>query len=210
MRNGKKVKPVPDANINAALEHLTPVLRAMVMVQRLTGARPGEICQMRPCDIDRGTDVWFYTPGRHKTENHDIPRTIPIGPRAQAWLTPFLRRDANVPCFSPIESESQRLEARQENRKTPARKEARRRGPRNDLQPLYSSSSYRKAIERACKRAKVPKWSPNQLRHSRATELRQKAGYEVARTTLGHRTDITEIYAERDLTSAAEAARKFG
>ncbi|MBQ2849213.1 MAG: site-specific integrase, partial [Thermoguttaceae bacterium] len=43
----------------------------------------------------------------------------------------------------------------------------------------------------------VPSWSPNQLRHAAATEIREKLGLEVARIVLGHSsTSTTEIYAE--------------
>ena len=194
-REGRRVRPVADDVVNATLPYLTPVLQAMVMVQRLTGARPGEVCQMRPCDIDRSLDVWIYRPASHKTERHEIERVVPIGPRAQEVLRPFLLRDSITPCFSPIESEQQRHPDRR---------------VRRTVSPTYTNDSYRRAIERACRANDIPVWTPNRLRHTRATELRQQAGYEVARTTLGHKTDITEIYAERDLETAAEAARKFG
>jgi len=134
----------------------------------------------------------MYRSAKHKTENHEIQRVIPIGPRAQSVLRQFLLRDAHAPCFSPIEAERQR----HPNRRV-----------RRTVSATYSNDSYRRAIERVCRANDIPVWTPNRLRHSRATELRQKAGYEVARTTLGHKTDVTEIYAERDLESAADAAR---
>ena len=194
-KEGRRVRPVADDVVNATLEHLPPTLAAMVQVQRLTGARSGEVCKMRPCDIDRSGDVWIYRPAKHKTERHEIERAVPIGPRAQKVLRPFLLRDSVAPCFSPIESEQQRHPDRR---------------VRRTVSPTYTNDSYRRAIERACRANDIPVWTPNRLRHTRATELRQQAGYEVARTTLGHKTDITEIYAERDLETAAEAARKFG
>ncbi|NNJ24319.1 hypothetical protein LzC2_03750 [Planctomycetes bacterium LzC2] len=44
------------------------------------------------------------------------------------------------------------------------------------------------------------RWSPNQLRHTRATQLRAKYGIELTRTVLGHSDIATSaIYAERDL-----------
>jgi integrase len=54
-------------------------------------------------------------------------------------------------------------------------------------------------------------WSPNQLRHNAATEIRAKFGLEAAQMTLGHATaDISQIYAERDLRKAAEVMAVVG
>ena len=40
------------------------------------------------------------------------------------------------------------------------------------------------------------RWSPNQLRHSAATEIRRRFGLEAAQTVLGHASaDITQVYA---------------
>jgi integrase len=55
------------------------------------------------------------------------------------------------------------------------------------------------------------RWSPNQLRHSAATEIRRRYGLEAAATVLGHaKADVTQIYAERDYTLAADIARQIG
>ena len=81
----KPVRPVDEAVINKTLEKLGPVPADMVRLQRLTGARPSEICLLRPCDIDQTSDskVWLYRPQSHKTEHHDKERIIPFGPEAQ-------------------------------------------------------------------------------------------------------------------------------
>lgn len=55
------------------------------------------------------------------------------------------------------------------------------------------------------------RWSPNRLRHSAATEIRKRYGLEAAATVLGHaKADVTQIYAERDYTLAANVARQIG
>jgi integrase len=70
---------------------------------------------------------------------------------------------------------------------------------------------YRRAVTRACKRAGVAEWAPNQLRHSLATEVRSKFGLETAQVLLGHsNADVTQVYAERDLAKARAAARRIG
>jgi len=49
------------------------------------------------------------------------------------------------------------------------------------------------------------------LRHSAATEIRRQFGLEAAQTVLGHaKADITQVYAERDLSLAAEVMRRIG
>ena len=89
----KPVEPVDDAIVQATLPYLPPTVAAMVQLQLLTGARPGEICAMRPSDVTLGTDgVWRYTPQSHKTEHYGKQRRIHLGPRAQAILRPYLER----------------------------------------------------------------------------------------------------------------------
>ncbi len=57
----------------------------------------------------------------------------------------------------------------------------------------------------------VSRWHPNQLRHNHATAVRRKYGLEAAQVALGHsRADVTEIYAERDLTLAVRVAGEVG
>ena len=53
-------------------------------------------------------------------------------------------------------------------------------------------------------------WAPNQLRHTRATELRPH-GLDVTKTILGHsKVETTQIYAEKDLASAIQLVSKLG
>jgi integrase len=61
-REGRKVMPISDADIQATVKHLPEVIADMVQLQRVTGARPSEICDIRPCDINRTGDVWEYIP----------------------------------------------------------------------------------------------------------------------------------------------------
>ena len=54
-------------------------------------------------------------------------------------------------------------------------------------------------------------WSPNQLRHSRATAIREQYGIEAAQTVLGHADPkVTQIYAERDFAMAAKIMQEIG
>lgn len=54
-------------------------------------------------------------------------------------------------------------------------------------------------------------WSPNQLRHSGATLIRERYGVEAASVVLGHSDPrVTEIYAERDFAMAARVMKEIG
>jgi site-specific recombinase XerD len=56
----------------------------------------------------------------------------------------------------------------------------------------------------------VPCWSPNRLRHNRATELRP-FGLDVAKTVLGHaKVETTQIDAEKDMHAAMKLVAKIG
>lgn len=54
-------------------------------------------------------------------------------------------------------------------------------------------------------------WFPNQLRHSRATELRKEFGIDAASTILGHSgLQVTQVYAEKDDEKARQIMRDHG
>jgi integrase len=67
------------------------------------------------------------------------------------------------------------------------------------------------ALEAEVERLRVPHWSPLQLRHTAATEIRARYGVEAAKVVLGHtKVETTQIYAERDLGKAREIMREIG
>jgi integrase len=50
-----------------------------------------------------------------------------------------------------------------------------------------------------------------QLRHTAATAIRAQYGLEVTSNVLGHaKADVTQIYAERDLSRARAVAAEIG
>ena len=118
-REPEAVKPVDEQTIQASLQHLPVVVADMVRFQQLTGCRPGELFVLRPCDVDRSSDIWTYCPGSHKTQHHDHVRRVHIGPQAQSILHPYLFRCPQDYCFSPADSERQRLRDRHARRATP-------------------------------------------------------------------------------------------
>jgi integrase len=203
----------------------------MIQLQRLTGMRSGEVVIMRACDIDITGEVWLYTPSDHKNKWRGQPKVIPLGPRAQALVKPFLKLDTEAFLFSPRDADEwhrqQRTTKSGSNRRTTIypselrRREkirrmrttrTRHRAARN----RYDTASYRRAIQYGIERAKkagveVPDWHPHQLRHAKATAVRRDFGLEAAQVALGHASaEVTQVYAERNLRLAIEIASKTG
>ncbi|TWT35162.1 site-specific tyrosine recombinase XerC [Posidoniimonas corsicana] len=209
------VQPVADELIEKTLKHLPPMIADMVRLQRLSGARPGEIVGLRPIDIDQSTAVWAYRPDSHKTEHHERSRVVFFGPKSQQVLKPYLDRPLSACCFSPAESEAQRRLERHLARVTPIKQGnkpgSRPRSSKRVPKDAYTTDSYRRAIHRACEKHGLLKWSPNRIRHTAATEIRKRYGLEAAQTVLGHSTaDVTQIYAERDMALASSIAAELG
>jgi integrase len=209
------VRPLPEDVLEATIKHMPAEVAAMARLQWHTGMRPGEVVIMRTRDIDRTGSVWRYQPASHKTQHHGIERVIPIGPKAQAILTPFLRDDGEEFLFSPRRRISALLQHRKENRRTPITPSHAARLPKaNPAKPPgnhYTTSSYGHAIAIACRKAEIEVWGPNRLRHSAATRLRRTYGLDAARVILGHRSAaITEVYAEIDQTKASQIMEAAG
>ena len=203
------VRPVPHEHIEAAKEQLPSPVQAIVDLLLFTGARPSEILSLRPADIDTSTDPWQTRPVTHKTAWQGRDRMILFGPKAQAVLRPFMLRDSDAYMFSPKESERER-----HNKATVHRRPNQAPNPRKTKRTLgdaYTSDSLRRAIEYACKKAGVPKWTPYRLRHTAATEIRRQYGLEGAQVVLGHAAlGVTQVYAERDFEKAARIISEVG
>jgi integrase len=227
------VKPVPGPVVDMTLPHCPQIVADMIRFQRFTGCRPGEVCQLRPMDLDHSGEVWTYRPESHKTEHHGRERIIFVGPKAQAVLLPYLLRPADAYCFSPAESVQKHLEAKHAKRRTPLRfgnRPGTNRRPRPKRRPKdhYTKDSYGRALARAIVKGNtaiakaaadegvdnpqvIPRWHLNQLRHSAATEIRRTYGLEAAQVVLGHaKADVTQVYAERDFALAADVAKRIG
>lgn len=103
VRDKPKVADVPEQVVEMTLPYSPAMPRAIVKLLLLTGARCGEMCILRPCDIDRtNSDAWIYQPSRHKTMKKQKDRFIYFGPAAQAILSPWLIGvEPNTYVFSP-------------------------------------------------------------------------------------------------------------
>jgi integrase len=129
-----------------------------------------------------------------------------------------LKTDLTAYVFDPREVVAEHLAARRSARKkepTPhgLRERAKRRqpAPKHPPGPCYTTQTYRDAIRRACMKAGVPHWHPNQLRHNAATRIRREYVLDASRVILGHSSPIiTEIYAELDHEKAREVVSRIG
>jgi integrase len=231
------VRPVPEAVVEATVPFLLPPVAAMVRLQLLTGMRPGEVIRMRGIDLDMRGKLWRYTPGSdrgphgaHKNAYRGHNRVILIGPRGQEIVREYLKTDLFAYLFSPRDAIAAfRAELRRQRKsKVPPSQQGRpKQNPKRAPGARYTGSSYATAVADACRKADaaahaknpgvpaeevlIPRWTPNQLRHAKATEIRREAGLDAARVVLGHRTPVvTEVYAELDTAKAAEVMERLG
>lgn len=221
-KEGRQVRPVSWEAVSATLPHLTRPVAGLVELMWHTGMRPGEACQLRPCDLDTGGPVWLYRPRSHKTQHLGRERVIAIGPQAQRILRAFLEGvpppDPELPLMSPEQAVAAHRAERRARRQTPlwpshAIAQVRRRtvAPKKRPGAGYTPNSFLGAIHRACRAAGIPTWSPNQLRHSAASRIRKELGIDAARAVLGHASaQVTEIYAELDRDLAAQVMGRLG
>jgi integrase len=210
-RETAPIGPVAEAYVEAIQPHVSRQIWAMIELQRLTGMRPGEACQMRTCDLDTSGKIWVYTPASHKTEHHHRGRKIYLGPLAQAVLAPWLRTELEAYLFQPREVMDEFNAVRRAAAKSKRNRPQRPRKPGHRPGERYVTCAYRAAISFACDKAGIPRWAPNRLRHNAATRLRKQFGLDVARVILGHSSPTTtEVYAEIDQQKAMEIMGKIG
>lgn len=175
------VTSASDRDLDKILPHLhsdperQAVLEAIVRLQRATGMRPSEVLSMRIDDLDCSREPWVYRPADGgKTLHHDKDRRVYLGPRARAILAPLISASKpGQPLF-------------------------RIRHLRADREIGVSVVFYRDCLASACRLAGVPTIRPNQIRHTKATEIHRK--YEddsaVARA-LGNSPEIArQVYVD--------------
>lgn len=190
-------QPVDDAHVEPVLAELSPLVADMVRIQRLTGVRSGSLVRATPEQFTKDGSLLLWRP-RHKNEFRGRSLVVPVGPRAAAILADYLDRDPAAPLFDPG---TQRANKRYGER--------------------YTTATYYRAVARAIERVNagrrklkeppIPRWTPHQLRHTRAQEIREAYGIEGAQAALGHDSlEATEIYSSRRLELAKRVAAETG
>ena len=233
-RETEPVKPVCTELVAETIKHCSPVMGDMIRTQLLIGCRPDELCRLTPAMIDQSGPVWEATLDYHKTKHRGKVRTIYFGPEAQRIITPYLARGEHERLFTPKDSERSRRGLMHRttpmncgNRPGYSKRTRQGRSSRRQPGEQYTTQSYGRAIRYACLRANpVPEtaspeeaaehrkrycWSPNQLRHTAATDLRKRFGLEAAGVILGHsQLAVTQVYAEADRQKAIEIVSEIG
>ncbi|MCB9883799.1 MAG: site-specific integrase [Planctomycetes bacterium] len=230
VREGRTRGPVAEAVVFETIEHLHPVAAALVELLWWTGARPSEIFNLCPRDIDRTGEVWVAKLSHHKTSRKGKARTLDFGPQSQRILRRFLDRvprpREDEPIFSPKNAMEEYQHRRREGRQSKVwpshvRRYERERARRTPIEyaDRYDAGTLRNAISRAVQRANkareeggkkpLPSWTPYQLRHAALTRIRAARGLEAAKAVGGHATTLmTEGYsalAERELARSVAA-----
>jgi len=166
---------VSDADIDAVKAIVKPLVKDLIDLQRLTGARSGELLTLTTSNIKREGEVWTAEVSEHKTRHHGKSRVLYFGPQSQRLLLRYLNADPDLPLF------------------------------------LITQNGYRRAVTRACQKAKIERWVPHQLRHTAAETVRDTFGLEHAQSILGHaKANMTEHYAKAGQKRAAEVAKRIG
>jgi integrase len=180
-RETEPVGPVPDAIVERTLECLCPTVAAMVRLQLATAMRPGELVTMKAREIDMSGPVWEYRPGSFKSEHHDKPRIIMIGPKGQEIIRPLLTLDISGFLFSPKRAIEEQYAEQRAGRKTPhydahARHQVKRRQARGrrPLGDRYTVNAYRIAVARACDQAFPHPEIRQRLEGESATDFRHR------------------------------------
>ena len=185
-KDESEVPPVAIAIVEETMPHLPPVVRGIVELLQLTGARVGEITIMRSCDIDMSGPIWLFKPAKHKNawRGKKYTRVIALGPRCQLIIRRHLKPKTDAYLFSPIEQDRLIIERKRAERKTkvqPSQYCRKKSTPKRKPGEKFDSGSVNNAIRRACLREGIPVWHIHQLRHTASRELSRTFGPEAAR-----------------------------
>jgi integrase len=214
--------PVSIEVVEATLPFLPPLVKALVRFIRMTGCRVGEARKLTTAMIDRSGPLWKATLLQHKTARFGRPRVILIGEECQAVIRDWLRIDQpNEPIFSPslIAQGKQEAHGKSYHRVSlshTVNRATARAFPHPELAKILVTGSLeeqRRAAQWKRLNGQALKewnkshcWSLAQLRHTRAVELREQFGVDVAATVLGHaKVDMSLHYSATAIKHAERA-----
>ena len=122
-------------------------------------------------DRSKGNGLWYYTPARHKTEEHIGKKIYPLGKPEQELIAPYLvgKKPENA-VFSPRTAMDERHAEMRTKRKSKVPPSQVKRGERNAKKPkrwgeFYTVPAYRRAIRYAIEQGnkagvEIPHWFP--------------------------------------------------
>jgi integrase len=203
LRNPDKIAPVPVEYFRLIMPHLKPMYRAVLTVHLATGMRVKELCSMRwseMTEVEPG--LWCYAPAEHKNSHRGDPRLIymktdlidlmrsvrkPLWDKDAVWCQRGVGKSAGYSGMISGDGYARAIEGAQ--KRYNEGRLAINQGARTDKKKLDTTSA---------KRAPMEHWTPLQIRHTVATQVRRTHGLEGAQAVLGHSTlDATQIYAEK-------------
>jgi len=172
------VQPVADEIVDATLPHLSQVVRDLVQVIRLTGARPKEIRLLRVRDIVAIDGELYETDlANHKNAWRGQVREITFGPAASAILKPYLTQEPDAYVFSPKHAVELANAEKRKKRKTkvqPSQQNRRKPSPKRRPGSHYTADSLRRSITYACQKAfEMPRELKNIPRDTPAAEKKR-------------------------------------
>ena len=195
LRNPEPIKPAETVSLAKIQSYLKPVYQVLMKVHRTTGMRVKELVEMRWSEITpekNDPTLYCYQPATHKNSHRGQERKIYIHEDLIAAMKSIRKKVWEkdlVWCSCG-------------------------KGINAGYHGQMTTAAYYLAIKGAIRRynrdnkIQIARFTPLQIRHLVATEIRETDGIEAAAATLGHaRLNTTEIYAEQSFTKAKERAR---
>lgn len=199
---------IPAGEFEKILTFMAPYYRTILEILYLSGARPSEICQLRPADLspiegENGKPLWVFEPQSHKTKARGKKRRIFFSTRIMDLLQPILATKSPFQfVFCPADALLAAQEDARTKRKYPMtpsqlkREKRQAEGLRNRLancKPQLAPALIGSALQRAYQKATVAgvpcvRWTPYQIRHTAGTEVTIRYGEQAAQHFLGHST----------------------
>lgn len=220
VRESPGIHDIKWERVDAVLPHLPRPVAAMVQIMRYSNCRAEDVVIMRTCDIEVDGQIWVYRPEAHKNqwreEQSDIhQRAVLLGQRCQEILKPFLKPEQpEAYLFSPREAkatfQAERAATRKSKRTPSELKKKRKKNPRRGPRERYDVNTFQQSIRKTCRKLEVPVWKLLEIRHTRATDVREMYGVEGASASLGNTVEAAQIYAEKNRAMARKIASEIG
>ena len=195
LRNPAPIKPAETNSIEKIQSYLKPVYQVMMKVHTTYGMRVKELVQMRWSEITpekNDPTLYCYQPATHKNSHRGQERKIYIHTDLIAAMKSIRKKVWEkdlVWCSCG-------------------------KGINAGYHGQMTTAAYYLAIKGAIRRfnrdnkTQIERFTPLQIRHLVATEIRATDGIEAAAAQLGHaRLNTAEIYAEQSFTKTKERAR---
>lgn len=220
VRESPGVHDIKWERVDEVLPRLPRPVAAMVQIMRYSNCRAEDVVIMRTCDIVRDEDIWKYRPESHKNqwreEDNEIhKREVLLGKCCQEVVRPFLNEgQTEAYLFSPLEAkaafQAERASQRKTKRTPSELKKRRKKHPQRAPRERYDVNTFQQSIRKTCKKLGVRVWKLLEIRHTRATDVRERYGVEGASASLGNTVEAAQIYAEKNKVLAHKIATEMG